>query len=49
MFNMLLEDSSIGTFMSQTLVCCQDLGLEALPWVSVVSIRKQWPDTIKVF
>ncbi|GMM89343.1 cell division protein FtsQ/DivIB [Vibrio fortis] len=38
----------IGTFMSQDIDVLQD-SLEALPWVSVVSIRKQWPDTIKVF
>ncbi|WP_299685366.1 cell division protein FtsQ/DivIB [uncultured Vibrio sp.] len=38
----------IGTFMSQDIGVLQD-SLESLPWVSVVSIRKQWPDTIKVF
>ena len=42
------ELEHIGTFMSQDIGVLQD-SLEALPWVSVVSIRKQWPDTIKVF
>ncbi|MDN3614073.1 MAG: cell division protein FtsQ/DivIB [Vibrio gallaecicus] len=38
----------IGTFMSQDINALQD-SLQSLPWVSVVSIRKQWPDTVKVF
>ncbi|MBW3697125.1 FtsQ-type POTRA domain-containing protein [Vibrio sp. T187] len=38
----------IGTFMSQDIDTLQN-SLEGLPWVSQVSIRKQWPDTVKVF
>ena len=38
----------VGTFMSQDVDTLQDV-IEQIPWVSHVSIRKQWPDTIKVF
>lgn len=38
----------IGTFMSQDINVLQDV-VQALPWVEHASIRKQWPDTIKVF
>ncbi|EGU61827.1 cell division protein FtsQ [Vibrio nigripulchritudo ATCC 27043] len=38
----------IGTFMSQDVDQLQD-ALLTLPWVSHVSIRKQWPDTVKVY
>ena len=38
----------IGTFMSQDINVLQH-SLEVLPWISQVSIRKQWPDTVKVF
>lgn len=38
----------IGTFMSQDVDELQN-ALLALPWVARVSIRKQWPDTIKVY
>lgn len=39
---------SIGTFMTQDVDQLQN-ALLALPWISHVSVRKQWPDTIKVF
>ncbi|WP_414731160.1 cell division protein FtsQ/DivIB [Vibrio vulnificus] len=38
----------IGTFMSQDVSVLQE-SVEALPWVAHASIRKQWPDTVKVF
>ncbi|MDN3699511.1 cell division protein FtsQ/DivIB [Vibrio cortegadensis] len=38
----------IGTFMSQDIDALQS-SVQAIPWVSQVSIRKQWPDTVKVF
>ncbi|WPC74625.1 cell division protein FtsQ/DivIB [Vibrio porteresiae] len=38
----------IGTFMSQDINALQ-VSVESIPWVAHASIRKQWPDTIKVF
>lgn len=38
----------IGTFMSQDIDVLQT-SVQSIPWVSHASIRKQWPDTIKVF
>ena len=38
----------IGTFMSQDVNEIQK-AITALPWVAQASIRKQWPDTIKVY
>ena len=38
----------IGTFMSQDISVLQN-SVEALPWVAHAAIRKQWPDTVKVF
>ncbi|WP_439333836.1 cell division protein FtsQ/DivIB [Vibrio agarilyticus] len=38
----------IGTFMSQDVTELQK-SAESLPWVAHASVRKQWPDTIKVF
>lgn len=38
----------VGTFMSQDIKVLQTMA-EAIPWVSHASIRKQWPDTVKVF
>lgn len=38
----------IGTFMSQDIDELQ-YSLQALPWVARASVRKQWPDTVKVF
>lgn len=38
----------VGTFMSQDVSVLQDVA-ESIPWVSHASIRKQWPDTVKVF
>ncbi|KEY90558.1 cell division protein [Candidatus Photodesmus katoptron] len=39
---------SIGTFMSQDIKVLQDI-ISSIPWVSHAAIRKQWPDTIKIF
>lgn len=39
---------SIGTFMTQDVNQLQD-ALLSLPWIAQVSVRKQWPETIKVF
>lgn len=38
----------IGTFMSEDINTLQDT-VQSIPWVEHASIRKQWPDTIKVF
>lgn len=38
----------VGTFMSQDINVLQNVA-ESIPWVSHASIRKQWPDTVKVF
>lgn len=38
----------IGTFMSQDINVLQH-SVEQIPWVSQASVRKQWPDTVKVF
>lgn len=38
----------VGTFMSQDVSVLQEVA-ESIPWVSHASIRKQWPDTVKVF
>jgi len=38
----------IGTFMSEDINELQ-ASAQTIPWVSHASIRKQWPDTIKVF
>ncbi|WP_217512534.1 cell division protein FtsQ/DivIB [Vibrio metschnikovii] len=42
------ELDHIGTFMSQDIDVLQSRA-QAIPWVAHASIRKQWPDTIKVF
>ncbi len=39
---------SIGTFMTQDVNELHD-ALLSLPWIAQVSVRKQWPETIKVF
>ncbi len=38
----------IGTFMSQDINVLQN-AVQKVPWVEHASIRKQWPDTIKIF
>ena len=38
----------IGTFMSQDIDVLQH-SIEDIPWVAHAAIRKQWPDTVKVF
>ncbi|NVJ56748.1 MAG: FtsQ-type POTRA domain-containing protein [Vibrionaceae bacterium] len=38
----------VGTFMSQDVSVLQKVA-ESIPWVAHASIRKQWPDTVKVF
>ncbi|MCW8332716.1 cell division protein FtsQ/DivIB [Vibrio sp. SCSIO 43135] len=42
------ELEHIGTFMSQDIDELQEV-VSTIPWVAHASIRKQWPDTIKVF
>lgn len=42
------ELEHIGTFMSQDIDVLQGQ-VQSLPWVAHASIRKQWPDTVKVF
>ncbi|MCW8330487.1 cell division protein FtsQ/DivIB [Photobacterium sp. SDRW27] len=44
----ILQLDQLGSFMTQDVDQIQ-LALEALPWVAHASVRKQWPDSIKVF
>lgn len=44
----ILQLDQLGSFMTQDVDQIQ-LALEALPWVARASVRKQWPDSIKVF
>jgi len=44
----ILQLDQLGSFMTQNVDQIQ-LTLEALPWVARASVRKQWPDSIKVF
>lgn len=44
----ILQLEHLGSFMTQDVDEIQ-LALEALPWISRASVRKQWPDSIKVF
>lgn len=39
---------SLGTFMTQDVNHLQQ-AIESLPWVANAAVRKQWPNTIKVF
>ena len=39
---------NLGTFMSQDIDIIQE-SIEDIPWAAKASVRKQWPDTIKVF
>jgi cell division protein FtsQ len=39
---------SLGTFMTQDVDHLQQ-AIDSLPWVANTAIRKQWPNTIKVF
>ncbi|KKC99916.1 MULTISPECIES: cell division protein FtsQ/DivIB [Photobacterium] len=44
----ILEMGSLGSFMLQDVDELQH-ALESLPWVAQASVRKQWPDTVKVY
>ncbi|PQJ67922.1 cell division protein FtsQ/DivIB [Photobacterium angustum] len=44
----ILTIDHLGTFMTQDVNTIQ-AHVEALPWVAHAAVRKQWPDTIKVF
>lgn len=44
----LAQAQPLGTFMTQDVNQLQHQ-VEKLPWVASAAIRKQWPDTIKVF
>lgn len=44
----LAEIPQMGTFMTQDVNQLQQV-LQQLPWVEQISIRKQWPDLIKVY
>ncbi|MDG3089055.1 cell division protein FtsQ/DivIB [Vibrio hannami] len=46
--NALASVDHLGTFMSQDVNTLQD-AITELPWVAQASIRKQWPDVIKVY
>lgn len=43
----ILSLGSPGTFMSQN-VCVIQQQIERLPWIKQVSVRKQWPDELKI-
>lgn len=44
----LMNDQSLGTFMTQDVNILQQ-DIESMPWVEKASVRKQWPDLIKVY
>ena len=44
----ILHIHDLGTFMTQNVDNIQ-ASVEALPWVAHAAVRKQWPNTIKVF
>ncbi|MGF1758457.1 cell division protein FtsQ/DivIB [Photobacterium sagamiensis] len=44
----ILQLDHLGSFMTQDVDDIQGI-LESLPWVSRASVRKQWPETVKVF
>ena len=44
----LLTLDSVGTFMTQDVDQLQ-AALLSSPWIAQVSVRKQWPDTVKIF
>lgn len=46
--NGILQLDSLGSFMTQDVDDIQHT-LEAMPWVARAAVRKQWPDTVKVY
>ncbi|OAN16573.1 cell division protein FtsQ [Photobacterium jeanii] len=44
----ILQLDHLGTFMTQDIGELQG-ALESLPWVAHASVRKQWPETVKVY
>lgn len=44
----ILQLDHLGTFMTQDIESLQS-ALESLPWVAHASVRKQWPETVKVY
>ncbi|PSW18504.1 cell division protein FtsQ [Photobacterium sanctipauli] len=44
----ILQLDRLGSFMTQDVDAIQHV-LEAMPWVARAAVRKQWPDTLKVF
>ncbi|MGB2079280.1 MAG: cell division protein FtsQ/DivIB, partial [Vibrio sp.] len=44
----LMQGESVSTFMTQDVNVLQQ-EIEAMPWVEQASVRKQWPDLIKVY
>lgn len=44
----ILQLDQLGSFMTQDIDDIQH-ALEAMPWVARAAVRKQWPDTLKVY
>lgn len=44
----ILKLDTLGSFMTQDVDAIQ-YALEEMPWVARAAVRKQWPDTLKVF
>ncbi|WP_413111108.1 cell division protein FtsQ/DivIB [Thaumasiovibrio sp. DFM-14] len=44
----ILQVGDLGSFMTQDVTEIQT-AIEALPWVSSAAVRKQWPDTLKIY
>ncbi len=44
----ILQSGDLGSFMTQDVGGIQ-AAIESLPWVASASVRKQWPETLKVY
>lgn len=46
-YNVIQQLDALGTFITQDVNIIQNQ-IECLPWVQQVSVRKKWPDTLKI-